>query len=318
VVISVPRRARHEARERFHERRRDIRRRALEEFKKQFIRHLRRRFGESLRRMIEEWEETRETLSLLRDIIRGRARVVFTVKHVYFHKKVREFYTYDRLLWELPPEERDIVVTALRQLASGKFVSPKLLEQYPWIRYFLWTYIAYYGKLPCKHMIYAVKVTPVTIHFFKGLKMTYYVLRWSTARDAKADPYLGRTRPVDFYVTFFRYKYDEDVINSLEVCEEGVGDWSESIPAARNDQRQPEFSIPLRRAVLQPHWIKWFFAKIMGKPEVFTTIGHCSCYAILERPSKTLQELRVGYRRLYGARPRHRIKEILYRTGLRI
>jgi len=271
-----------------------------------------------LRRMIEEWEETRERLSLLRDIIRGRARVVFVVKHVMFPRKVREYYTYDKLLWELPPEQRDLVVHVLQQIATSKFVDPKILEQYPWIRYFLWVFVAYYGKLPCKHMAYTVKLTPVTLHFFRGLRITYYVLRWSTARDAKADPYLGRTRTVDFYITFFRYKYDDDFINALEVCEEGTGDWNDSVPIARNDLRAPEYTVPLRRVVLQPHWVKWAFAKIMGKPETFTTIGHCSCYAILERTSKTLQELRVGYRRLYGTRPRHRIKEILYRSGLRI
>jgi len=314
----MPRRAKHEARDRHHERRRDIRRRMYEEFRRRLAEALRKRFRDSIRRLRREYEEIRERLSILRDIIMGRARVVFKVEHYYFFKNKRVYYTYDKLLMSLPEDMRNIVVNVLQSISRGKGLDPRILIQYRWIRYFLQLYIAYYSKYPCKHMAYAIKLTPVTIYFFKGIRITYYYIRWAYARDVKADPYLGRTRGVDFYVTFMRYKFDDDLLNSMLVGDEGTGDWNDSVTAIRNDLRQSEVKIPLRRAVLQPHWVKYYFAKMIGKPEVTTIVGHCSVYGILERPSKTLRELQVGYRRIYGTRPRHRIKEILYRTGLRI
>jgi len=316
----MPRRARHEARDRHRERRRDIRRKLKEQIRKQFLRRLSRRFRDSIKRWVEEFQETRERLTLLRDVIEGRAKVVFKVTKQYFARRVREYYTYDRFVMDLPEDLRNTLVNVLRSAVVGKFVDPTVLEQYPWIRYFLYIYIMYYSKFPCRHITYAVKLTPVTINFFGGVKVTYYVLRWARARDAKADPYIGRSRTVDFYITFLRYKFDPDIINALEVGDEGTNDWNDRFPLARDAFRHDEYVVPLRRAILQPHWVKWAWAKTMGKPEVFTSVdvGHCSAYGILERPSKALQLIKHQDRRVLGTRPRHRIKEILYRTGLRI
>jgi len=314
----MPRRARHEARERLHERRRDIRKRFFEEFRKAFITKIRDRFRSSLMRHIEEWEEFKERVSLLLDIIRGRAKAVFVQRHIMFPTRVREYYQYDKFLMDMPEDLRNTVINVLRQISARKYIDPRVIERYPWIKYFLWAFVAYYSKYPCTHMAYIIKLTPVTINFFGGLRITYYVIRWAYARDVKADPYIGRSRTVDIYVSFFRWKYDEDLINFMEVCDEGIGDWNDTVPLSRDAFRNPEYSIPLRRAILQPHWVRQALAKMIGKPEVFTVVGHCSIYGMLERPSKTLQLIKTGYRRIMGERPRHRIKEILYRTGLRI
>jgi len=314
----MTRRARHEARDRFHERRREIRRRFIEEFKRTLIETLRKKFRNSIRRRIEEFEEWRERLSLLRDIITRRARVVFKVEHHFFFRKKSVVFVYDRILMSLPEDQRNLVIDVLRSISEGKGIDPTILDKYPWLRYFLKIFIAYYSKYPCKHMSYAIKLTPVTIHFFKGLKITYYYLRWAYARDVKADPYIGRSRPVDFYISFFRYKYDEDMLNSLIVSGEGTGDYNDSTVAAYDSMRRAEISIPLRRSVLEPHWVKWYFVKIMGKPEAYTVADHCSAYGIIGRISKKLKLYKYQDRRLMGTRPRHRIKEILYRTGLRI
>ena len=314
----MPRRARNEARERHQERRRNIRKRFIEEFKKAFLRELRKAFRDSIKRYIEDWERTREALTLLRDIVMGRARVVFKVEHVYFFKNKRVYYTYDKLLMSLPEDQRNLVISILQSISTARGLDPRVLEQYPWIKYFLWVFVMYYSKYPCKHNAYAIKLTPVSIYYFGGLRITYYYLRWARAKDVKADPYIARSRSVDFYVTFFRYKYDDDLLNSLLVGDEGTGDWNDKITVIRNDLRESEFQIPLRRAVLQPHWVKYYFAKMIGKPEMYYNVSHCSVYGILERPSKTLKLYMAKNRRLYGTRPRHRIKEILYRSGLRI
>jgi len=311
-------RPRHEARDRHHERRRDFRKRFLEELRRRFERRFRRRFRSSLRRHEEDVRRAFETLKLLRDIVMRRAHVAYKVEHVYFFRNKTVVYTYDRLLMSLPEDMRSIVVSVLQSVSEGKGVDPRLYVHYPWIKAFLRFFIAYYGKYPCKHNVYAVKVTPVTIHLFRGYRVTYYFLRWARAEHVKADPFIGRSRPVDFYVSFLRYKYDVDLINSMMVADEGSMSWDDKVTVIRNDRRESEMSIPLRRAILQPHWVKYYLAKMVGKPEIATMIGHCSAYAVLTRPSKTLRLYAARNRRLYGTRPRHRIKEILYRSGLRV
>jgi len=316
----MPRRPRHEARDRRTERRRDIRRKLKELIKRAFLRRLRRAFRRSSRRIALDIQETRERLALLRDIIAGRAKTVFKITKVYYPRRVREFYTYDRFVMDLPEDLRNMLVQVFRSAVVGKYVDPAVINQHPWIRYFLYVFIMYYSKFPCRHISYALKITPATIHLFGRVKITYYILRWARAKDVKADPYIGRSRTVDFYITFLRYKFDPDIINALEVGDEGTNDWNDRFPLARDAYRHDEYVVPLRRAILQPHWVKWAWAKSMGKPEVFTSVdvGHCSAYGIIERPSKTLQLIKHQDRRILGTRPRHRIKEILYRTGLRV
>jgi len=311
-------RPKHEGVERHHEHRREVRRKLWEEFKRKFVEHFRKHFHDTVRKHREEFEKVRETLHLLRDIVSRRAKVVFKVEHTYFFRNKRVYYTYDKLLLSLPEDMRNIVVNALQSISQGKGLDPRLLEHYPWIKYFIQVFITYYSKHPCKHSAYAIKLTPLTINLFGGFKVTYYFLRWSEAKNVKADPYIGRSRNVDFYVSFFRYKYDNDLLNSLLVGDEGTGDWNDKVTVIRNDLRESELKIPLRRAVLQPHWIKYYFAKMIGKPEMYTVVNHCSAYGILTRPSKTLKLYTAKNRRLYGTRPRHRIKEILYRSGLRV
>jgi len=314
----MPRRARHEGRDRFHERRRDIRRKIWEEFRRRFWERFRRRFKDTLRRYVETYERIRERLTLLRDIALGRARVVFKVEHIYFFGRKWETWAYDKILMDMPKEQRDLIVSFLRSVVASKGYDPIALDKYPWLRYFLWFFIMYYSRYPCRHSAFAVKITPVIVNYFGGVKVTYYVLRWSRAKDIKADPYLGRTRPVDFNITFMRYKYDDDYYNSLVYGGEGAVTPEDMVTVIRNDLRESEVAIPLRRAMFQPHWIKYYFAKMMGKPETSTIVNHCSVYGILERTPKTAMLYRAKYRRILGTRPRHRIKEILYRGGFRI
>ncbi len=343
----MPRRARHEARHRFHERKRDLRRKHREARRQRFIRafryafehygfrvsargtffeafrealldELKRAFHKSIQDLIREGEEIREKLALLRDIVTGRAKVIFKVRHERIFDWKRNVYIYDRLLLELPEDVRNTIVQALIDTTRGKGVSPRLLELYPILRHFLMLYIAYYTKFPCKHRVYAIKITPVTLHFMKGLRTTYYVIRWAYAKDVKADPYLGRTRNVDFYFSFMRYKYDGDLWNSMVVGGEGTGNYTDEVALARDHFRRATYLMNLRRAIFQTHWVKIALAKMMGKPEMATVVGHCSTYGTVGRYSITLRLLERGQYRIRGVRPRHRIKEMLYYKGLRI
>lgn len=340
-------RPRHEARDRHRERRRTIRRRREETFKRAFVlgirrafehygfristrgtffeafkealnEEIKRAFHKEINRLREEIEETTEKLSLLRDVIRLRALIVFKVRHQYIFRNKREVYTYDKLLMDLPEDVRNTVVSILEEVSAGKGLRPEIIQALPVIRHFLLLFIAYYSKFPCKHRSYAIKLTPATIHFMKGLSVTYYTLRWAPAKEVKADPYLGRTRPVDFYVTFIRYKYDEDLWNAMIIAGTGTNDLNDKVALSRDHMRRSEYVVNLRRAILQPHWVKQAMAKMMGKPELATTLSHCSVYAIVRRRTRTVDLIQTGDRRLMGKRSRHRIKDILYYKGLRI
>jgi len=314
----MPRRARHEARDRYHERRRDVRRRFREEFVKKFRERFRKRFHDSIRRYEDEFSRIKERLTLLRDIVLSRAQVVFKVEHIYFFGRKIETWAYDKILLDMPKDIRDEIVAFLRSVTVSKGFDPRILEQNPIYRYFLWFYIMYYSKYPCKHSAFAIKITPVIINYFGGVRAVYYVLRWAYAKDVKADPYLGRTRVVDFNITFMRYKYDDDLFNSLLYGDEGAMSPDDLVTVLRNARRESEVRIPLRRAMYQPHWIRYYFAKMFGMPEKATVVNHCSVYGILERTPKTPKLYTLKDRRMLGVRPRHRIKEILYRRGFRI
>jgi len=314
----MPRRARHEARDRHHERRRDIRKRFWEEFRREFMRRFRRKYRDSIRRHVEEFEAFKEKLSLLRDLITGRARIVYEVTHYYFFGKKYETWAYDKILMDMPKDIRDEIVAFIRSVSLGKGFDPKILDEKPIYRYFLWFFIMYYSKYPCKHSAYAIKVTPVIVNYFGRVRSVYYVLRWAYAKDLKADPYIGRSRVVDFNITFMRYKYDDDMYNSLLYGDEGAMSPDDLVTVLRNARRESEVRIPLRRAMYQPHWIRYYFAKMFGMPEKYTVVNHCSVYAILERTPKTPKLYTLKDRRMLGVRPRHRIKEILYRGGFRI
>jgi len=337
----------HEARTRLHERRRDIRRRAAEErrrreersirtlfrhivgridvkssfweaFKENLLAQLRKTFKHDLDKLREEAEETWEKITLLRDLARRRAKILFVVEHPFFFKNKHEIAVRDRLLLSLPPDVRDYIINRLIDVAKGNPPSPEELQQDRLLRYFLRLYIAYYSDFPCKHRSYMVKITPVTVTGFLGQRVTYYVLRWTEAKNVRADPYLGRSRPVDFYISLIRYKPDEDLWNSLLVASEGTGDYTDTVPLARDHMRRPEYNVPLRRALFQPHWVKVALAKMAGRPELATVMSHCSVYCRVGRLSKTLKWLEEPEKRFWGRRPRRRIKDVLYYKGFRV
>jgi len=313
----MPRRPRNETRDRHRERRRNKRREAWEAFKRAFEAEMRKHIHDYFRELREDYERTRERIEFFRDVIRRRSAVLYKVTtYRVLTRTVRE-YKYDKFIMDLREDVREEVINALLAVSRMKGIDPRILEKYPWIIAFFRYYIAYYKKYPCKHNAFAIKITPLTIRILGGIRVTYYVLRWSPAKHAKADAFLGRTRPVSFFISFFRYKYDDDLINSLLASGEGTCDWNDPIVVARDDKGDPMYIMPLRRAILQSHWIKYYFAKQLGMPEKYYDVDHCSVYVIVERRIKRIKEYESRRRYIFGVRPRHRIKEILYIMGLR-
>ena len=301
------------------EKRRVTRRTFLEEFA--------RRLRETVTRHLHRTEE-RETLRhriivtlgrKMREIVESRGRALFRIPVEFFHPKKWQALNQDKIALSLPPEDLQNIINILRQGSMGKGIPQFLIEQIPELRWFLWHYMAYYSKYPCKHNIFAVKITPVTRYHLQGTRMVFYLLRYARAKDIKADPYLGRGKNTDLIFTFMRYKYDGDFWNSLLEALEGTGDMNDTVALARDSFRNVSMQAPLRRVILQPHWVKWGFAKEAGKPEAFYLVGHCSLYAVVGRVTKSACLYRGEvYRPIIGKRPRHRIKEMLYYRGVRI
>ena len=260
-----------------------------------------------------------EFMSLLRDFMAGRARVLFTVEHRMFFARDKVItQVRDELLMSLPQEVRNAVLEALVKASTAKYEPRELYQQYPQLLFFLQRYIAYFKKYPCARKTYAIKITPVTIHLSRYYSNTYYVLRFIKVDDMREDPYLKASRSIDFYFMSATRKPYEDIMNTLTYVGSGTANYSDKVALARDDLRRELTKAPLRRAILQPHWIRRAFAKILGKPELYDSANHCSIYAILSRKPKSakLYEAQVSPR-LLGKRPRRRIKTSTFYMGFR-
>jgi len=269
--------------------------------------------------LVERAADFAELLEVLRDFVAGRARPLFVIEHRHFFvidKTVTVIR--DRMLMDLPPEEREAVIEGLIKASTGKYEPVEVLQRYPALRFFLQRYIAYFKKYPCVHKSFALRLTPVTLHFSRYMRSTYYVLRWVKVGDMREDALLRSARSIDLYFLGAMRKPYDDILNTMTYVGSGTGDYNDTVALARDDLRRDFMRAPLRRAILSPHWIKRAMSKVLGKPEMYDNVHHCSVYAILERRPKTskLYEAEAP-RSLLGKRPRRRIKEFTYYAGLR-
>ena len=260
-----------------------------------------------------------EGIKLLRDLVTGRARTLFVVEHrMFFARDKVVTQVRDKMLMDLPPDVRDRVIEGLIKASTAKYEPQDLIQQYPQLLWFLRRYVAYFKKHPCSHKTYALKLTPLTIGFGKAYRNTYYVLRFMKVDDMREDAFLTASRPIDLFFMASMRKPQEDVMNTMTYAGEGACDYKDKVTIARDDLRRDLVKIPLRRAVLQPHWIRRAFSKVIGKPEMYDVAHHCSIYAILSRRGKTAKLYEAGVsHRLIRKRPRRRIKEGAYWMGLR-
>ncbi|RLB79925.1 MAG: hypothetical protein DRH17_12915 [Deltaproteobacteria bacterium] len=273
------------------------------------------RIRDRIRSYLAFYDLLRASLPLFRD----RAKILFEVERRHFYHRDKTIVRIrDQMLAELPEETRNRIIDALRQATLGKHVPTQVLMEEPLLRWFLQRYMLYYQRYPCKHSSFAIKVTPVTIHFFKGWNTTYYVMRFIRVKDLKHDPYLEVARPVDLYFTMQVRKPYWDILNTFTYAESGTMDSSDYVTIARDDKRQSFIRIPLRRAILQPHHIKRGFAKAVGEPELTDSASHCSIYAILQRRPRTSRYYSAGLRRdMIAKRKLRAVRDVTWSLGLR-
>lgn len=261
---------------------------------------------------------TVEFFRVLRALMLRQGSIVFIVQHrLFFPEKVRLIAT-ERALLDLPPGTRERVIDILLQVARGRKITRKDLEEMPELMAFVERYIAYYMPNPCKHNAYVLRLTPITIRHVMGMKTTYYVLRWVNVGDMKADPYIGRSRPLSFSFSSIPYKPDWEVWSAIRYTGEGTGNISDMLTLVRDAVGQPTTRHQLRRIIYSPRWVRYEFAKELGKREIVTVTHHCSPYVRLERKSKTGRILDVqGDPRLMRRMRRKFVKELTYYMGLR-
>jgi len=289
----------------------------------QFFRRLAEEFREDavsrIREFIRTYTAFYDLLVALSPLGRQRASILFEVeRRVFFHRDKTIVRIRDEQLLNLPEDVRNAVIEGIRKAATGKYTPWDVIAEYPQLVYFLQRYILYYQKYPCKAAKWAFKITPVTLHFFRGQSVTYYVMRWIRVEDLRHDPYLSVSRDVDLYFFMQVRKPYWDILNTMTFSNSGSTNPEDVVVVARDDKRQPLVKMPLRRAILQPHHIRRAFAKIVGMPEAYDAVSHCSIYAIPVRYGKAARLYEAGVSRdLIAKRKRRRITEVTWEIGLR-
>jgi len=312
-------RIRLEVREKVLERRRSIREKIREWVREQYEEFRRRYTLEAWREIRRNLERKIETLRVLADLARGRGVVLFKVIHLDIPKGYAEMVIDDKMLMSQPEEIRNLLPTIFQEIARARGITRALMEKYPYLIPLLMRYIARFRKYPCKHDAFAIKVTPVTVQYFKGLKVTYYVLRYAKVSGVRADPYVGRSKPVDIYFQFIgRKKPANDLLNSMMGAGEGYSDPNDYVTIYVNTVRNRTIKLRLRFLYEHPHWVKYYFAKESGREEMYNYFGHCSVYLMQWEYSKSWELRKTEDRRLIGRRPRRpRLRDLLYYYGLR-
>ena len=250
---------------------------------------------------------------------RQRASILFTVeRRLFFHRDKTIVRIRDEQLLNLPEDARNAVIDAIMKAAEGKYTPTELIAMYPAIVYFLQRYILYFQRYPCKSARWAFKITPVTLHFFAGKSVTYYVMRWIRVDQMRSDHLLEMSRSVDLYFFMQARKPYFDILNTITFANPGTTNPTDRVVIARDDKRQKLVEVPLRRAILQPHHVRRAFAKALGMPEAYDASSHCSIYAIPTRKPKSAKLYEAGVsRELLAKRKRRRITEATWELGLR-
>ena len=303
------------------QRRRDAERRQFVIF--EFFRRIAIEFYEDVinrvREFIRSYTAFYDLITATQLLRRERASILFTVeRRLFFHRDKTVVRIRDEQLLSLPEDVQNAVVDAIMKAAEGKYTPTELMAEYPQIVYFLQRYILYFQRYPCKSARWAFKVTPVTLHFFMGKSVTYYVMRWIRVDQMRSDHLLEMARSVDLYFFMQARKPYWDILNTITFANPGTTNPTDRVVIARDDKREKLVEVPLRRAVLQPHHVRRAFSKAIGMPEAYDASSHCSIYAIPTRKPKSAKLYEAGAsRELIAKRKRRRITEITWELGLR-
>ena len=278
--------------------------------------HVVRGFMRTMLRDYYRWLEEIEKYQVLWEIIRGRARVLFKVYYHVFPFMCFRHYAFDRHLLEFTPEERQVILSKLFKYAKQKYI-PKREFLDPQMRGIFQRFIAMYMPYPCNFSIYALRITPVTFQILKGTYVQLYVLRWTLAKNVKADAYIGNARHKSYHQVKWTYKDDREILNSYMFVDSTVLEsYDHPFVASRNELYEPLAVYKLRDIVFRPHTEKLAFAKANGRPELWMEYGVCSAYAIpvrytYRRKLYSSADTRARRRDLLALGKRRKFKDVI-------
>jgi len=270
--------------------RRHMRRHMDKQRQYRWYHHMVRGFVRTMLRDYYHMLEEIEKYQVLWELIRGRARILFRVYYHVFPFMTFRHYVFDKHLLDLDPVSRQVVLSKLFKYAKQKYI-PKSEFLDPQMRGIFQRFISMYMPYPCNFSIYALRITPVTFQILKNSYVQLYVLRWTLAKNVKADPYIGNARHKSYHQVRWTYKDDREILNSYMFSSEGILD-SYDFPfiASRNELYEP-------------------LVTLNGRPELWMEYDICSAYAI---------PVRYTYRRkLYMASTSKRLKRDLLGLGKR-
>ena len=226
-----------------------------------------------------------ETFRIMHDIRRGNAYIPIVTIWKDRYLEIHIDKSIER--WLLDPERREATLEALnhifRQLLSTKqriVMPPETYETLKGILRLLYTtHVTYTRPMPCRRTQMAIKLTPITLHYFRGYSARLYVIRWFR-KDQMESGILQVTDNIDIHFAFFRYfKYKGDVISTLTVA----GDTDNLNPNTpmyiwRDAQGLPREMLYAYEAMYMYHRIEDALKRALGKRENDASIGHCSVY----------------------------------------
>ena len=312
-------RVRHEARLRWHEHRREVRKKFWKEFREAFTKKLKEEFFSRYKEYIERGEKLREMIRLMAEFARGRGIILFKTIHYDIPKKVMEVVAFDKYVMSLPEDLRNLLSTVFVEIARSRYISKALLEKYPELVAIVKHLIMKFGRFPCKHNAFAIKLTPVTIHYFKGFRVTYYVLRFAPVDKLRPDPYIASSKPIDIYfIAMGRRKPGSEFVNSMRVVGSGSADMFDEVYYFLNETRNRYIKVRVMDYMLRPHIVKLQYAKSAGRLEEVYSYGHCSIFAIFEPFSPRVMAIETGNWFIMRKRPRWKVKLFDYWLGLRV
>lgn len=189
--------------------------------------------------------------------------------------------------WLTDPERREATIEALnhifRQILATKqriVIPPQDYERLKGVLRLIYKYyVSYTRPMPCRRTQMAIKLTPITIHYFRGYATRIYVIRWFRKEQMESG-LVQVTDNIDIHFRWFRYyKYRGDILSTMAIA----GDTDslkpeDKIPAWRDATGLPRDILYLFEAMYLYHRIEDGLRRALGKRENDASTGHCSIY----------------------------------------
>jgi len=189
--------------------------------------------------------------------------------------------------WLTDPERREATLRALdyifRQVITTKqriVIPPEDYEQLKGILRLLYReYVTYTRPMPCRRTQMAIKLTPITLHLFRGYAARLYVVRWAR-KDQMESGLLQVTDNIDIHFGFFRrMKYRGEVLSTMTIAGDTDNlDSNTPLWLWRDAQGIPREMLYAYEAMYLYHRIEDGLKRAIGKRENDASMGHCSVY----------------------------------------